>query len=73
MTSTVLSPARTGVWRRIKIAVAIMWNVIGTVVALAAGSAASPAALIGCGVESIVEILRAAAELGAPATEAGKS
>ncbi|WP_181148219.1 MULTISPECIES: cation transporter [unclassified Arthrobacter] len=49
--------------RRIKIVVAITisWNVIEAVIALIAGSAASSAALIGFGLDSIVEVLSAAA------------
>lgn len=64
MTAVALTPARTGVLRRrirIVVAITITWNVIEAVVALAAGSAASSAALIGFGLDSIVEVLSAAA------------
>lgn len=64
MTTAVLSPARTGVLRRrirIVVAITITWNVIEAIVALAAGGAASSAALIGFGLDSIVEVLSAAA------------
>ena len=64
MTAVVLSPARTGVLRRrirIVVAITITWNVIEAIIALAAGGAASSAALIGFGLDSIVEVLSAAA------------
>ena len=64
MTTAVLPPARTGVLRRrirIVVAITITWNVIEAVVALAVGGAASSAALIGFGLDSIVEVLSAAA------------
>ncbi|WP_061963861.1 cation transporter [Demequina aurantiaca] len=64
MTAAVLSPERTAVLRgRIKIVVAItiIWNVIEATVALIAGSVASSAALIGFGLDSIVEVFSAAA------------
>ncbi|MBN9612548.1 MAG: cation transporter, partial [Actinobacteria bacterium] len=49
--------------RRIKIIVAITitWNILEAVIALAAGGGASSAALIGFGLDSIVEVLSAAA------------
>ncbi len=49
--------------RRIRIVVAltITWNVLEATVALAAGTVASSAALIGFGLDSIVEVLSAAA------------
>nr|WP_313549972.1 cation transporter [Corynebacterium sp.] len=59
-----LSPERTDVLRRrirIVVAITITWNVIEAVVALIAGNAASSAALIGFGLDSIVEVLSAAA------------
>ncbi|WBU37584.1 cation transporter [Homoserinibacter sp. YIM 151385] len=59
-----LDPARRLVLqRRIRIVVAftITWNVVEAVVALSAGAAASSAALIGFGLDSIVEVLSAAA------------
>jgi divalent metal cation (Fe/Co/Zn/Cd) transporter len=59
-----LDPARTAVLRRrirIVVAITIAYNVVEAVVALAAGSVASSAALIGFGLDSIVEVLSAAA------------
>lgn len=64
MTAAVISPERTAVLRRrirIVVAITITWNVIEAIVALIAGSAASSAALIGFGLDSIVEVLSAAA------------
>ena len=64
MTATVLTPRRTDVLRRrirIVVAITISWNVVEAVVALIAGRAASSAALIGFGLDSIVEVLSAAA------------
>ena len=64
MTALGLDPARTAVLRqriRIVVAITITWNVIEACVALIAGSAASSAALIGFGLDSIVEVLSAAA------------
>lgn len=64
MTALALDPARTAVLRRrirIVVAITITWNVIEASVALLAGSAASSAALIGFGLDSIVEVLSAAA------------
>lgn len=64
MTALALDPARTAVLRRrirIVVAITITWNVIEACVALIAGSAASSAALIGFGLDSIVEVLSAAA------------
>ena len=46
---------------RIVVAATITWNVIEALVALLAGHAASSAALIGFGLDSIVEVLSAAA------------
>lgn len=46
---------------RIVVAITISWNVIEAVVALAAGRAASSAALVGFGLDSVVEVLSAAA------------
>lgn len=62
--AAVLAPRRREVLcRRIQIVVAITitWNVVEAVVALAAGAAASSAALVGFGLNSIVEVLSAAA------------
>lgn len=59
-----LAPARVGVLRRrIRwiVAATIAYNVIEAVVAIAAGSVASSTALIGFGLDSIVEVLSAAA------------
>nr|WP_307317822.1 cation transporter [Microbacterium sp. SORGH_AS_0421] len=58
------SSRRVGVLRRrirIVVAITIIWNVIEAVVALTAGSIASSAALVGFGLDSIVEVLSAAA------------
>lgn len=59
-----LSAARTHVLRRrirFVVAFTIAYNVIEAVIALTAGSIASSAALIGFGLDSIVEVLSAAA------------
>ena len=64
MTAPVLTAERTSVLRRrirIVVAITITWNVIEAVVALIAGGIASSAALIGFGLDSIVEVLSAAA------------
>lgn len=64
MTAAVLAPERRDVLRRrirIVVAITITWNVIEAVVALIAGGVASSAALIGFGLDSIVEVLSAAA------------
>ncbi|OJU39324.1 MAG: cobalt transporter [Microbacterium sp. 69-10] len=64
MTGATLTPARIGVLRRrirIVVAITITWNVVEAIVALTAGGAASSAALIGFGLDSIVEVLSAAA------------
>lgn len=64
MTAALQAPDRTRVLRRrirIVVAITITWNVIEAVVALIAGSVASSAALIGFGLDSIVEVLSAAA------------
>lgn len=64
MTTAVLGPERVEVLRRrirIVVAITISWNVIEAVLALLAGRAASSAALIGFGLDSIVEVLSAAA------------
>lgn len=63
MTGTI-APERVRVLRRrIRwiVAATITWNVIEGVIALAAGGAASSAALIGFGLDSFVEVLSAAA------------
>lgn len=64
MTAVMLAPGRRDVLRRrirIVVAITITWNVIEAVVALIAGGVASSAALIGFGLDSIVEVLSAAA------------
>lgn len=64
MTAPGLTTARAEVLRRrirIVVGITITWNVIEAIVALAAGRAASSAALIGFGLDSIVEVLSAAA------------
>ncbi|WJS92474.1 cation transporter [Microbacterium testaceum] len=64
MTAPTLTIERRDVLRRrirFVVAVTIAWNVIEAVVALLAGGAASSAALIGFGLDSIVEVLSAAA------------
>ncbi|MGO3023514.1 MAG: cation diffusion facilitator family transporter [Brevibacterium sp.] len=64
MTETAPRGDRAAVLRkriRIIVAITITWNVIEAVVAIAAGGAASSAALIGFGLDSIVEVLSAAA------------
>ncbi|WP_396290634.1 cation transporter [Curtobacterium sp. KT1] len=64
MSAAVLTLERTGVLRRrirIVVGITITWNVIEAVIALIAGGAASSAALIGFGLDSIVEVLSAAA------------
>ncbi|MBB5833033.1 cation transporter [Brachybacterium aquaticum] len=61
---TALTPARRRILqRRIRwvVAATITYNVIEAVIALAAGRAASSSALIGFGLDSIVEVLSAAA------------
>lgn len=64
MTAAVLASSRRDVLRRrirIVVAITICWNVIEAIVALSAGTAASSAALVGFGLDSIVEVLSAAA------------
>src|SRR5699024_11262975 len=46
---------------RIVVSITITWNVIEAVIAIIAGGAASSAALAGFGLDSIVEVLSAAA------------
>lgn len=61
---TLLTPARrTILQRRIRliVAITITWNIIEAVIALIAGGVASSAALVGFGLDSIVEVLSAAA------------
>ncbi|MDN5757983.1 MAG: cation transporter [Tomitella sp.] len=64
MTAVLLTSDRRDVLRRrirIVVAITITWNVIEAIVALIAGHAASSAALIGFGLDSIVEVLSATA------------
>ncbi|MGK3948684.1 cation transporter [Microbacterium sp. K2] len=64
MSATTLTPDRRAtLHRRIRLIVAftIVYNLIEAVVAIAAGSAASSAALIGFGLDSSIEVLSAAA------------
>ncbi len=64
MIAQTLTAERRDVLRRrirIVVAITIAWNVIEALVALIAGRAASSAALIGFGLDSIVEVLSAAA------------
>lgn len=64
MTAPALTPTRTAVLHRrirVVVAVTITWNVVEAVIALAAGRVASSAALIGFGLDSLVEVLSAAA------------
>lgn len=64
MTALAAAPDRVGILRRrirIVVAITITWNLIEAVVALGAGAAASSSALIGFGLDSIVEVLSAAA------------
>ena len=64
MTAAVITPARRDVLRRrirIVVAITIAWNIVEAIVAVVAGTAASSAALIGFGLDSVVEVLSAAA------------
>lgn len=64
MNLTLLTPARRNVLQqriRVIVAITITWNVIEAVIALIAGGVASSAALVGFGLDSIVEVLSAAA------------
>lgn len=64
MTAVPITRERRDVLRRrirIIVALTITWNVVEAIVALAAGAVASSAALIGFGLDSIVEVLSAAA------------
>lgn len=64
MTAALPTPGRTDVLKRrirIVVAITIAWNVVEAVIALIAGGIASSAALIGFGLDSIVEVLSAAA------------
>jgi divalent metal cation (Fe/Co/Zn/Cd) transporter len=64
VTAAVITPARRGLLRRrirIVVAITIAWNIVEAIVAVLAGTAASSAALIGFGLDSVVEVLSAAA------------
>ncbi|QMU97634.1 cobalt transporter [Microbacterium esteraromaticum] len=64
MTLELVAPSRRDVLRRrvrIVVAITIAWNLVEAVVALIAGGVASSTALIGFGLDSIVEVLSAAA------------
>ncbi len=63
MTSTVTEEQRERLHRRVRLIVffTIAWNVIEAVIAIAAGAAASSAALIGFGLDSVIEVASAAA------------
>jgi len=62
MTKAAVGARRARLHRRVKLIVAftITWNVIEAVVAIAAGPAASSAALIGFGLDSVIEVASAA-------------
>jgi divalent metal cation (Fe/Co/Zn/Cd) transporter len=64
MTTPALTPARRAqLHRRVKFIVGftISWNVVEAIIAIAAGSVASSAALIGFGLDSVIEVASAAA------------
>lgn len=61
---TVLAPARRRLLERrvrLVVAITITWNVVEAFVAIGAGAVASSSALVGFGLDSIVEVLSAAA------------
>ncbi len=62
-TPTLTDERRSQLHRRVKMIVAftITWNVIEAIVAIAAGAAASSAALIGFGLDSVIEVASAVA------------
>lgn len=63
-TMTVLAPARRRLLERrvrLVVAITITWNVIEAIVAIGAGTVASSSALVGFGLDSVVEVLSAAA------------
>ncbi len=62
--TTALAPEQTALLRRrirIVVAITIAWNVVEAIIALVAGGMASSAALVGFGLDSIVEVLSGAA------------
>lgn len=64
MNLALATPARAAILKRrirVIVAITITWNIIEAVIALIAGGAASSAALVGFGLDSIVEVLSAAA------------
>ncbi|WP_423300147.1 cation transporter [Glutamicibacter nicotianae] len=64
MNLALATPARAAILKRrirLIVAITITWNIIEAVIALIAGGAASSAALVGFGLDSIVEVLSAAA------------
>lgn len=64
MNLAVATPARVAILKRrirLIVAITITWNIIEAVIALIAGGAASSAALVGFGLDSIIEVLSAAA------------
>ena len=63
MTAPVSDARRTTLHRRVRFIVffTITWNVIEAVIALSAGAVASSAALIGFGLDSVIEVASAAA------------
>lgn len=63
MTAPLSDARRTTLHRRVRFIVffTITWNVIEAVIALSAGAAASSAALIGFGLDSVIEVASAAA------------
>lgn len=64
MTAVAVAPDRTAVLRRrvrLVVAATITYNAVEAVIALTAGIAASSAALVGFGLDSVVEVLSAAA------------
>ena len=64
MNLAMATPARAAILKRrirVIVAITITWNIIEAVIALIAGGAASSAALVGFGLDSIVEVLSAAA------------
>lgn len=64
MTAPAVAPDRTAVLRRrvrLVVAATITYNAVEAVIALIAGVAASSAALVGFGLDSVVEVLSAAA------------
>ncbi|MBX3196199.1 MAG: cation transporter [Microbacteriaceae bacterium] len=63
MTQTLTAPRRATLHRRVRFIVGftITWNVIEAIIAISAGAIASSAALIGFGLDSVIEVASAAA------------